>query len=718
MDELQLIDVLLVEDSPSDALLAKQALLGFSLFRIVHVPKLSEALALLAESRVSVVLLDLGLPDSQGLETLATLRRHAPDVPVIILTSRDDEELVVHSAQGGANEYLVKGQFQEGNLRRAIRYVVEKSNSDRALRESEQHLKAIINAAPLCIKLVAPGGKVLEINPAGLRMVEADSPQDVIGQSVVRLIAPESRAAYVAYHDSVCRGHGGTLEYDIIGLHGARRSLASIAVPLPSPDGSILHLDLTRDVTELKKADAELRRTGDLLRAVADGTSDAVFVKDLEGRYLLFNPAAALFVGRAVEEVLGRDDRDLFDPDDARRVMASDHRVLESGNIQTSEEVLTAAGVTRTFLATKAPYRDGQGNVIGLIGISHDISDRKRLETERDRVAARLRVQVERMPLACLLFDAELRIVDWNPAAEGIFGYRKDEVLGMAPPYEKILPPSDWPSGKEILNRIRAGDMAAHHVNENLTRDGRIITCEWHNTPLFDDNGTFLGLVSLAQDVTRRRETEQALELRDRAIQAVSQGILIIDANQPGRPIIYASPGFERLTGYSQAEVLGKHCRFLAGEHTDPATVSRLRAAIGHEESCTVEILGYRRDGTPIWFELSISPVRDATGRLTHFVGVQADVTARRALEDQLRQSQKIEAVGQLAGGVAHDFNNLLTIIIGSCEILESDEAVPEFGLKRAPGHQRSGTTGRLADPPIAGLQPQAIAGVGSLERQ
>ncbi len=145
---------------------------------------------------------------------------------------------------------------------------------------------------------------------------------------------------------------------------------------------------------------------------------------------------------------------------------------------------------------------------------------------------------------------------------------------------------------------------------------------------------------------------------------------MITDPGQPDNPIVYASPGFERITGYGAEEVLGRNCRFLQGKDTDPVEVARLREAVRAGEPCTVELLNYRKDGTPFWNELSLSPVRDDGGRLTHFVGVQVDVTARRSLEEQFRQVQKMEAIGQLAGGVAHDFNNLLTIINGYSELL------------------------------------------------
>jgi two-component system, cell cycle sensor histidine kinase and response regulator CckA len=175
---------------------------------------------------------------------------------------------------------------------------------------------------------------------------------------------------------------------------------------------------------------------------------------------------------------------------------------------------------------------------------------------------------------------------------------------------------------------------------------------------------------ALVAEIAERKKSDAALQLRERAIRAATQGLLITDPGQPDNGIVYVSPGFERITGYASDEVLGRNCRFLQGRDTDPSAVAQLREAILAGEPCTVELLNYRKNGSPFWNELSISPVRDDSGRLTHFVGVQVDVTARRNLEEQFRQVQKMEAVGQLAGGVAHDFNNLLTIINGYSAVL------------------------------------------------
>lgn len=174
----------------------------------------------------------------------------------------------------------------------------------------------------------------------------------------------------------------------------------------------------------------------------------------------------------------------------------------------------------------------------------------------------------------------------------------------------------------------------------------------------------------LLEEIAERKQVEEALRLRDRAIQEVSQGILITDPTQPDNPIIYASAGVERITGYRADEVIGWNPRMFQGTDTDPDTLQTIREAIAAGRGCSVEILNYRKDGTPFWNALSLNPVHDEHGVLVNFVGVQNDITERKRLEDQLRQSQKMEAIGQLAGGIAHDFNNLLTVITGYSALL------------------------------------------------
>jgi PAS domain S-box-containing protein len=299
---------------------------------------------------------------------------------------------------------------------------------------------------------------------------------------------------------------------------------------------------------QLLVSSRELQENLGLLQGITEGTTDAVFVKDLQGRYLMMNAAGARFLGRSVDDVLGKDDVELFSPEIGRAMMQRDRAVVQSGETQTYEEPATAAGVTRTYLATKGPYRDPSGKVIGLLGICRDISDRKLAEEAMRRSQQRLSIHFEHTPLAVVEWDLEFRVAAWNPSAERVFGYSREEAVGQ---HGSLIVPAQFrPFVDQVWQDLLDQKGGVRSANDNVTKDGRTISCEWYNTPLVDDSGRVLGVASLVQDVTERV-----------------------------------------------------------------------------------------------------------------------------ALEERLRQSQKMEAVGRLAGGVAHDFNNLLTVILGYSQILA--EGVP-----------------------------------------
>ncbi|MBL8793423.1 MAG: PAS domain S-box protein, partial [Planctomycetia bacterium] len=138
------------------------------------------------------------------------------------------------------------------------RDVTERQRAAQALREREQHLRAIIETSPECIKLVHPDGGLLEINGAGLHMLEADTAEQVVGQKVLQVVAPEHRQRYWDFHASICEGGRGTLDFDIVGLKGGRRTVATMAVPLSRPDGTVVHLGITRDVTDSRRLEDRL----------------------------------------------------------------------------------------------------------------------------------------------------------------------------------------------------------------------------------------------------------------------------------------------------------------------------------------------------------------------------------------------------------------------------------------------------------------------------
>lgn len=153
------------------------------------------------------------------------------------------------------------------------------------------------------------------------------------------------------------------------------------------------------------------------------------------------------------------------------------------------------------------------------------------------------------------------------------------------------------------------------------------------------------------------------------AIEMTRMPMILTDPNQPDNPIVFANKAFLDLTLYEESEVVGRNCRFLQGAQTDREQVAELRRAIQNRESIAIEILNYRRDGSPFWNAVFIGPVFNVSGELLYFFASQLDVSRRRETEQFLRQAQKMEAIGQLTAGLAHDFNNLLQVVSGSLEL-------------------------------------------------
>ncbi|MXQ14844.1 histidine kinase famiy protein [Microvirga makkahensis] len=153
------------------------------------------------------------------------------------------------------------------------------------------------------------------------------------------------------------------------------------------------------------------------------------------------------------------------------------------------------------------------------------------------------------------------------------------------------------------------------------------------------------------------------------AIEMTRMPMTLTDPNLPDNPVVFANRAFQDLTGYTEEEVLGRNCRFLQGAHTDREAVDELRQGINERRAVSVELLNYKRDGTPFWNACFVGPVFDSEGRLLYFFASQLDVTRRRTSEQAYRQAQKMESIGQLTAGLAHDFNNLLQVVSGNLEL-------------------------------------------------
>jgi two-component system cell cycle sensor histidine kinase/response regulator CckA len=288
---------------------------------------------------------------------------------------------------------LLKDEF--GRPRRffgTIQDVTERRVAEDRLRASEREFRATFELAAVGQAQADPAtGRLLRVNRKLCELL-GYSEQELLESNFSDLTHPDDRDREFSLYRRMVAGELPelVLEKRMLRKDGAEVWVRITASLICDDAGQpIRTVAIGEDVTLRKRAEQALLESHGLLKAVIEGTSDAVFIKDLEGRYRLINSAGARLLGLSVEDVLGKDDFALFSSETASLVVARDRRVMSQGVSLTSEEVATAAGVTRTYLSTKSPQRDQDGRVIGLIGIARDITDLKHLE-ERFRQAQKM----------------------------------------------------------------------------------------------------------------------------------------------------------------------------------------------------------------------------------------------------------------------------------------------------------------------------------------
>ena len=259
------------------------------------------------------------------------------------------------------------------------RYIRQLQQTELTLRQSENRLRAMIDAEPECIKLIARDGTLLEINAYGLAMMEVESADVLIGKPIDTVIVPEYRAAFADLHKSVCQGNKGTLEFEIVGFKGTHRYMETYAVPLRNEsDGTFIYLALTRDITQQKQAEQKIREQAALL----DVSTDAILVRNIHNEILFWNKGAERLYGWKAEEVVGKDVLQLLDKEISPQVEDAYLRVMNTGEWRGELHQLTREGKVIIVESRWTLIRDDNGQPKSILSVNTQITEQKQLEAQ------------------------------------------------------------------------------------------------------------------------------------------------------------------------------------------------------------------------------------------------------------------------------------------------------------------------------------------------
>ncbi|TCZ53380.1 hybrid sensor histidine kinase/response regulator [Roseicella aquatilis] len=427
-------------------------------------------------------------------------------------------------------------------------------------------------------------------------------------------------------------------------------------------------------------------------RLFADAVADhAVYLLDPEGRISSWNDSAARFTGYGAEEIIGADFSRFFTEED--RAAGLPAAILAEAEATGRHEAegwrLRKDGSRVLSLGVLDAIRDREGRLVGFAKVTRDMRAWRRVQDALLESERRFRLLVQGVTdYAIFMLDTEGRISSWNAGAERIKGYSPAEAIGSH--FSRFYTAEDRRTNlpaRALATAIRTGRFEGE--GWRLRRDGSRFWASVAIQPVRDEDGRLIGFAKVTRDMTERRRAQQALEESERRFRLLVQGVTdyaIFMLDLDGR-VSNWNAGAERIKGYSAEEVVGQHfSRFWTEEDREAGLPGRALVIAAGEGRFECEGWRVRKDGTRFWASVIIDPIRE-DGRLVGFAKVTRDITERRAaqqtldeMREQLAQSQRLEAVGQLTGGVAHDFNNLLQIITGGLRLIE--RRIPKEALQ------------------------------------
>ncbi len=533
------------------------------------------------------------------------------------------------------------------------------------LKGAETPYRLLIESMSEGAATLTRDGIVLYCNRRLAEMAGA-SPEQIVGTCLCDRVGPAQAAALRALvagalHTgaraeltlSAPDGPGLPVQLSLRPMHQNAETIAVVATDLSERKRAENALREAHDTLEQRVRDRteELQHEREWLRVTLSSIGDALIATDDAGRITFVNPVAETLTGWPREEALGHPVQSVVRLlDETTRAPGEDivGRVLREGTpvkLANNACLLTRSGKEIPIEDSAAPIRDSAGRVTGAVLVFHDVTEKRRAVQALRQSEERLRFQWNRMPIGCILHDEQLRFSQVNPAAGAILGYSEAELRGR--PIGMIVPESARTHVDDVLRRLAQGDMTAHSTNENVTKDGRTIICQWTNTPLRDDKGKFIGLLSMVEDITDRKKAETALRQRTEELQTV------LDTT-PVAIFMAHDTECRKMTGNAAAQELVKlppdaNISKSAPAEERPTQWQEMRGGVAIKPNdlplqCAAageEIRGYEmdlvfQDGTVKSVVGNATPIRDENGKPRGGIAVLMDITARKRAEARL----------------------------------------------------------------------------------
>jgi PAS domain S-box-containing protein len=540
----------------------------------------------------------------------------------------------------------------------------QRRRAEEALRLSEIKFSRAFANNPAAIALTRlEDGVVLEVNNTWLDLC-GFSRGEIIGRSA-RMMWPSTgdAADFVRRlrEQGVLRGHEQEFR---------KKSGEIFVVQMSSQALTFNHEQLVLstlvDVTARKKAEAALLVSDAKWRSYLENAPVGILVADADGRHVEANRAAEELLGYPPGGLLGTGVGDLAAPENGEPLK---RHLAELANLgQSGGQFLLRRKDGSLIWALVRASRLAEG---GLLGIFQNITELKLAEAALRQSEEQFRATFELASIGMAQADPQTRrFVRVNRKMCEITGYSAAELLQLTP--RDLTHPDDWEPERDHFDSVIRGERPSHHTEKRyLRRDGTVAWVNVNMTVIRDADGKPVRTLAAIEDITARKEAERERVRLLTAFEQTAESIVLTD---PDGTILHVNPAFEKVSGYTRQEVIGRNPRILKSGRHEAAFYHQLWDTIKKGEVWHGHLVNKRKDGSLFEEDATISPIRDSGGKIVNYMAIKLDVSREVALEAQFRQSQKMDAIGRLAGGVAHDFNNILQVITMQVEMTPAAE--------------------------------------------